>query len=266
MKAIQREILLGLHHKKNDDFFYENNPFDVLIHAVLNTIQFECLLNIYVKNSISELNPSIISNLNKRVYFENNLENIYESLKEIIETNNEYRYSQRLRIAAEILLKNLSDDYKSDFFNTFFNSKYLNDKKAAIKFLSYTNRDVINDLLELFIYNHNTIFLEPILNKENRKKLTRSFFEIWRGELSFYYKKKLIECIIPVNREIENFIKNNDDELFFHLRLMNNEISRVDLLHKIETTAEDKKHFYIWQASKTLKFEDLEEAVRKYIN
>src|SRR5699024_9405893 len=115
-----------------------------------------------VKNSISELNPSIISNLNKRVYFENNLENIYESLKEIIETNNEYRYSQRLRIAAEILLKNLSDDYKSDFFNTFFNSKYLNDKKAAIKFLSYTNRDVINDLLELFIYNHNTIFLEPI--------------------------------------------------------------------------------------------------------
>jgi len=261
MKFRQREILLKLYNKKNDGFYYENNPFDILIHSVLNTVKFDSILEIYIKNSLPELNFSLISNLNKRIYLENKvkLERLYEYLKEIIETNRDYKYSQRLRLAAELLLQNLSDSYKSDFFNTFFYSKYLNDKKAALKYLVYSKKNVDIDLLNLFIENRNPIFLNPILKRKNRKILNDNFFKIWHQELWFTYKKKILESMFPISDEIESFIKNEEEDLY--LQLLGKNINKVDLVNKIENVPDEKRLFYIWQASKCLNFEDIEDYI-----
>ena len=151
MKLNQREILLELYQKKADGFFYETNPFDILIHAVLNTIKFESLIHVYISSDLPELNSSIVSNLNKRVVSETGLEKIYEDIKEICEINSNYKTSQHLRLALEILLQNLSDDYKTDFFTTYFNSKYLNDKKSALKYLNFSPKSEDVKLLDLYL-------------------------------------------------------------------------------------------------------------------
>lgn len=266
MKLNQKEILLNLHYKKNDGIIYENNPYDFLIHSVLNTIKFKSLVKVYIYNELQELNTSIFSNLNNRVKSED-VENTYEYLKELIESkNNTYHFSQRLRKTLDILLLNLPNDYKIDFFNTYFYSKYLNDKKSAIKYIDYSQKNVDKELLELYISTKNNYFLNPILNRKKKKFVTNNFFKIWHTDLKFYYKKKIIETIFPLKSNIEIFIKNEEPDVYFHLQLLNNKITIQDFINKIESTEEDKRTIYISQASKHVKFEILEEIIKKYIS
>lgn len=267
MKRNQREILLDLYYKKNDVFIQENNPFDILIHSVLNTIKFENLIKIYIYNELQELNSSIFSNLSKRIQSESNIERIYEYLKIIIETeNNNYHFSQRIRIALELLLENLPNDYKNDFFNTYFYSNYLNDKKSSIKYLDYSNKIVNSDLLHLYTKTQNTLFLKPILKKKNKKFIENNFFKIWNEDLSFYSKIKIVEMLNPLKSKIELFIKEEEPDIYFQLLLINNKVTTQDFIEKIESTNEENRTWYIWNASKHLKFEMLEKAIRQYIS
>ncbi|WP_254527943.1 MULTISPECIES: hypothetical protein [unclassified Sphingobacterium] len=265
MKNNQRDLLLKLYDQKSNGLFYENSPFDILIHSILNTINFESIINLYFNNSLQELNSSILSNLRKRVDSEFHLDKIYENLKEIIENNSDFRQSQRLRIIAELLIQNLPNEYKSDYFNTYFYSKYINDKKASLKYLQYSKKNVVSDLLNTYLNTNNRVFLNAILKQKNRKILLKNFNKIWSSELPFHYKKQLINCIKPVNKEIYDLIKTHDGDMYFHLKLLNNTITNADLLDKINTNSGQKQLFYIWQASKYLEFDTLEESIKQLI-
>lgn len=265
MKNNQREILLRLIEMKNDGFIYENNPFYILIHSVLNTIEFENLLRIYLDNSFKELNPLIFSNLKKRIINESNIENIYDSLKELLECSNEYKALQRLRVTIELLLSNLPDNYKADYFSTFFYSKYLNDKKSALKYLKHSVYNVDSELLKLYLSTKNNSFLDPILKRRNRELLTNWFYELWNEDLYFKNKMKLVKCISPLEENIESFLERKDPEFHFEYNLSNGNIKVEKLLDKIKNSTDQKRHFYIWHASKLVKFEILEPFIKTYL-
>ncbi|UZJ63205.1 hypothetical protein OKW96_11820 [Sphingobacterium sp. KU25419] len=61
--------------------------------------------------------------------------------------------------------------------------------------------------------------------------------------MSFFYKKKLIECIAPVTEEIIGFIEQNEVDLYFYLQLINKNVTKEDLIERFTNSSEEKRHF-----------------------
>lgn len=216
----QKKLLLELKSKK-EDFIHIDHPFDILIHSVLNTIKISDLIRIYIDDNIVEIKMSIFSNIEKRIeYCEENEKN-YEDLKFMLENGVTYFKSQRIRKILEILLTQLDDDYKYDFFNTFFYSKYSNDKKAALNYVLYAKKEIHVELLNEYLTTGNPKYLKPLLNKKYINFLAENVERIWILEPSFFYKKQIIELLSKTNFDKLNFIMDEEFDLYILVNLIN---------------------------------------------
>ena len=164
---------------------------------------------------------------------------------------------QRIRIVLDILLENLSDEYKADFFICYFNSKYINDKKASLKYLKYTNRDVSLDLLNLYLDTKNQVFLEPVLVNRNKKLLTNNFFELWHEDLYYSLKVRILNHI-TLTKAIIEFMEFNESELYLYFLFKKGKISPLELKDKINDNSIKNKYYFIWNLSKCIDFKSLE--------
>lgn len=257
-------MLLDLKSKK-EDIFQINHPFDILIHSVLNTINLNELIQIYINDSLIEVKISIYSNIEKRLITFTGSEKIYEDLKFILENGVEYYKSQRIRKVLEILLNKLDDDYKYDFFNTFFYSKYSNDKKSAINYIKYSKKEITKELLNEYINSGNAKFLKPLLDKKYINFLAENVEKIWYSELSFFYKKQIIELLSKTKFKHLKFIENEEIDLFILASLLSKKIKPKDAVTLLSKVPEEKRHFSIFNISKELDFKDIESEIKKYI-
>lgn len=264
MTSKQKKMLLDLKSKK-EDIFQIDHPFDILIHAVLNTINLNELIQIYIDDSLIEVKTSIYSNIEKRLNTFNDTEKIYEDLKFILENGVEYHKSQRIRKVLEILLNKLDEDYKYDFFNTFFHSRYSNDKKSAINYIQYSKKDITKELLSEYLNSGNTKFLQPLLNRKHINFLAENVEEIWYSEPSFFYKKQIIELLSKSKFKYLKFIENEEIDLFILACLINKKIKPKDAVKLLSKVPEEKQHFSIFNISKELDFKDIESEIKKYI-
>ncbi|WP_165830129.1 hypothetical protein [Flavobacterium hydrophilum] len=250
---------------KKEEIFQIDHPFDVLIHSVLNTINLNELIQIYIDDSLIEVKSSIYSNIEKRLNTIDNTEKIYEDLKFILENGVEYYKSQRTRKVLEILLIKLDDDYKYDYFNTFFYSKYSNDKKSAVKYIKYAKKDVAKELLKEYLSSGNAVFLLPLLDKKNLEFLAENITEIWYTEPSFFYKKRLIELLSQTKFKNLEFIENEEIDLYILACLISKKIKPKHALKLLSKVPESKRHFSIFNLSKELDYKFIECEMKKYI-
>jgi hypothetical protein len=265
MKNKQRDILLQLQIKKEENSQIPH-PYDVLIHAVLNTINLNVLVLIYVNNSLIELKKSILSNIEKRSNHHENIEALYENLKLTLESDIEYYKSQRIRKVLETLIVNLDDFYKRDFFNTFFYSKYSNDKKSAIKYINYSKKEIHNELLDEYSKTGNTKYLQPLLKKNYIDFLAENIEGIWSMTPSFFYKKQLIGLLAKTKFQKLSFLENHEVDLYLLACLIKKRINVKTTKQFLDTVPKNKRHFSILNLSKELEFKDIEGEVKKYLD
>jgi len=261
----QKKILLKLKSKK-EDTYQIYHPFDILIHSVLNTIDINNLIQIYIDDILIELKTSIFSNIEKRLNIYEKSEKIYEDLKFILENGVDYHKSQRIRKVLEIIIIKLDNDYKYDFFNTFFYSKYSNDKKSAINYITYSRKEIHNELLKEYLNSGNVKYLHPLLNKNYINFLAENVQAIWFTEPSFFFKKQIIELLSSTNFKSLEFIENEEIDLYLLACLINKKIKAKEAVKLLSKVPVEKRHFSILNLSKELDFKDLETEIRKYIS
>ncbi len=264
MNEHKKKILFSLLRKKEKETSIEH-PYDILIHSVLNTIDFEDLVNYHIENEFTEFKSSIFSNIEKRVSTFYELEKMYKSLKELLRTDVSYHKSTRIRIVLELLLQQLTDDYKTDFFNTFFYSKYLHDNKAALRYLSFAETDITEILLDHFFVSGDKSYLIILLKKENANLLAYNAEDIWLMGLSPFYKKRLIEICAFQDFKNFKFLKETDYEFYILLLLIRNEIKPSKIMSEIGKMPDEKQHFALLNFSKWIDFSYIEKKVKKYL-
>ncbi|KIC61338.1 hypothetical protein [Chryseobacterium taiwanense] len=264
MNEHQKKLLVSLSRKKKEETSIEH-PYDILIHSVLNTIDFEDLVNYHIDNEYTEFKSSIFSNIEKRVTTFSEHEKMYSSLKELLKTEVSYHKSIRIRIILELLLPQLTEDYKTDFFNTFFYSNYSHNNKAALRYLSFAETDVTDMLLDHFFVSGDTSYLNILLKQENAHLLTSNAEDLWFMDLSPYYKKRLIEICAFQDLEKFKFLRDFDYEFYMLLLLIRNEIKPNKIMSELEKMPEEKQHFALLNFSKWIDFSYVEKKVKKYL-
>lgn len=259
----QKELLLSLLEKREETSNLDH-PYNILIHSVLNTINYEDLVNEFINDN--EVRNSIFSNLEKRIHSCKNPESIYENLKERVENKNEYQKSQRIRKVLELLLTVLEDDYKIDFFNTFFYSNFSNDKKCAIKYINFIKQDIHETLLDEYYSSGNTKFLIPLLKAEYSEILADNIQELWTTELTFYFKKRLIELTAEKYFSKLEFLKEEEYDLYLLSKIISKKISPKKAIKELDKIPPAKRHFSLFNISKEVDFNIIEKEIKKYIS
>jgi len=265
MNSAQRKLLIELQNKKIDDDQIIH-PFNILIHSVLNTVALEKLVTIYLENGFPEIKQSLFSNIEKRVYECVNAENIYEDIKCILENGVDYQKSQRIRKVLEILLSRVPNNYKYDFFNTFFYSIYSNDKKCALKYIDYARKEINDELLSEYLSSANNKYLIPLLNKKNIDLLAKNVQEIWALKPYFFCKKQIIELLSKTKFNQLEFLKEKELDLYLLACLVANKITPKNAVKLLSEIPISKRHFSIFNLSKELRFESIEREIRKYVS
>lgn len=265
MKERQREIIYKLQEKKEDDISLEQ-PYDILIHCVLNTIELRDLVSTYITETINETRASIYSNIEKRVKYYNESEKLYDDLKLQIEGEVNYIKSQRIRKILKLLLQTLDDSYKKDFFTTFFHSRYSNDRKSALDYASYSKENINSPLLNEYLRSGNSKYLRPLLKKKEVEFLAENVQTIWDDELPFYYKKQIIELIVEKHTDKLNFLKKDEYDLYLMALLISNKITPEQVIKHLKKIKMSRRHFAIFNISKSVKFEIIESEIQQYIS
>lgn len=265
MNENQKDLLVLLFEKKQEATSQIDHPYAVLIHTVLNTVDFERLVTDYIENDIPEFRDSIYNNIEKRIPNYNDHEKMYEDLNQLLESGISYLKSQRLRKILELLLSQLPNDYKTDFFNTFFSSDYSNDRKAAIKYAEFAQTDVTEQLLDEYLFSGNIACLNLILKPENSHLLAKEAEGIWHTELYHSHKKRLIEICTTEDLEYFEFLKTTDYKYYLLLLIIREEITPELLMEKLDELDRGEQHFALLNYSKWIDFSFVEEKVKQYL-
>lgn len=261
----QRKMLLILNSKKAENY-YTSHPFNILIHSVLNTISLTKLIRVYIDNELKELKDSIFSNIKNRLSSFDKVEEIYEELKYILQNTMDYYKSQRIRKVLEVSILYLDKVYKSDFFNTFFYSKYLNDKKSAIPFFEFLTVPVTNDLLNEYTNSKDITYLKPLIKEEYTEFICVNISKIWDVNLPFYLKKQIIELLYINKFQYLVFLKTTEPDLFLLASILKGEIGTKEILELLSNVSEDKQYFSLLHASRKIDFENIKDIIEKYLS
>lgn len=211
-------ILLKKLIKKKKERFDFDSPYDILIHSVLNNIELKLLIKYYISMEESEIKNSINSNINKRLVLTKNPKNIYSKLYNELESAN-YVSRQRIRNILFTLLPQLPNLYYEDYFNTFYYSKYSNDKKSAISIYEKVSNPKHHEIIlkDYFEYN-NEIYLRALINDKAVKILSLNIEEIWLAEPRSYLKRMLIFLLHQNHLSVLNFLKIKDTSHYLFLQ------------------------------------------------
>lgn len=265
MNENQKDLLVLLFEKKQEATSQIDHPYTVLIHTVLNTVDFERLVTDYIENDIPEFRDSMYNNIEKRIPNYNDHEKMYEDLNQLLESGISYQKSQRLRKILELLLSQLPNDYKIDFFNTFFNSQNSYDKRAAIRYVEYAQTDITEKLLDEYLSSGNVEYLNILIKPENVQILTKNAKGIWDTELYHSHKKRIIEICASENLDFFDFLKVVDYSYYLLLLIIRKEIEPEVLMEKLEELDAEQQHFALLHFSKWIDFSFVEEKVKQYL-
>jgi len=248
--------------KRNQDYF--GGPFNLLIHSVLNTIDFVQLVNFFIGLPNNHLKKSIESNLDKRIpncNAEINYQNLYNKLK-----NSNYKRRQRIRKLLNSLLPFLDKTYSLDFFNTFYNSKFKNDIKSALSTSSKVWNDRIeNQIIEDYNQNQYHNLLKIYLENASSKKIICQFDNFWREELENYLKLKLVRIVGKDSIKNLYFLSEKDPNLFLYAASLSKKNVPDEVLKNCLTNmSKDQKPFGIINISKLGKWNLIEEYIKEY--
>jgi hypothetical protein len=171
--------------KRKDECEVFGHPYDILIHTVLNTIDFHTLVKLYIEDDLHKLRNSLLSNIEKRITQESEVAEVYELLKVELEEGVDFRKSQRIRKALELLLQELDEIYKADFFKTFFYSKYSADKASSVKYIGEITDSIKEKLMSEYFSSGKLVFLTPLLKPQYSDLLAENIEGIWETNLFF---------------------------------------------------------------------------------
>lgn len=265
MKQQQINLLNQLIEKRNDIFLGGN--FNLLIHSVLNTIQLSKLIQYYLTLPNNDLKASIESNLLKRIDTYKYSSKIYSKLhNELIDCD--YSKRQRIRIILYALLPNLKNIYYEDFFETFYNSKYRNDIKYALKiYEDVANPKRDNILLKDYQETDNESYLRALIEYGNEDLLAMNIQKIWLQKPSEYLKNRMIKKLMNNHIEKLEFIEQINPEHFLYILCNSKQETKDEILIKCYNEISDKiKHFAIYNLSKTGKWKLVENEIKRYIS
>lgn len=265
MNEHQKDLLVLLFEKKEEVTSQIDHPYNALIHAVFNTIDFERLVTDYIESDILEFRDSMFNNIEKRIPNYRDHEKMYEDLKQLLESGISYRKSQRLRKVVELQLSQLADEYKVDFFNTFFNSDSTYDKRAAIRYVEFAQTDVTEKLLDEYLSSGYVNYLNLLIKPENANILARNAEGIWETGLYHSHKKRIIEICATENLDFFDFLKALDYSYYLLLLIIRKEIEPEVLMEKLEELGEEQQHFALLHFSKWIDFSFVEEKVKQYL-
>ncbi|MCD0456335.1 hypothetical protein LPB85_12895 [Chryseobacterium sp. LC2016-27] len=265
MNEHQKDLLVSLFEKKIEATSQIDHPYSALIHAVFNTVDFERLVGDYIENDIPEFSDSMYNNIEKRIPNYNNHEKMYDDLNQLLESGTDYRKSQRLRKILELQLSQLPNDYKIDFFYTFFNSDYSYDKRAAIRYVEFAQTDVTEKLLDEYLSSGYVDYLNLLIKPENANILAKNAEDIWETELYHSHKKRIIEICATENLDFFDFLQAVDYSYYLLLLIIRKEIEPEVLMEKLEELDAEQQHFALLHFSKWIDFSFVEEKVKQYI-
>lgn len=265
MNEHQKDLLVSLFEKKEEATSQIDHPYSALIHAVLNTVDFERLVTDYIESDIPEFRDSIYNNIEKRIPNYNDHEKMYEDLNQLLESGIKYRKSQRLRKVLELQLTQLPDDYKINFFNTFFNSDSTYDKRAAVRYVEFAQTDVTEKILDAYLSSGYVDYLNLLIKPENANILAKNAEGIWETELYHSHKKRIIEICATENLDFFDFLQAVDYSYYLLLLIIRKEIEPEVLMEKLEELDADQQHFALLHFSKWIDFSFVEEKVKQYL-
>ncbi len=265
MNEHQKDLLVSLFEKKEEATSQIDHPYNALIHAVFNTVDFKKLVRDYIENDIPEFSDSMYNNIEKRIPNYDNHEKMYEDLNQLLEAGLDYRKSQRLRKILELQLSELPNDYKIDFFNTFFNSDYSYDKRAAIRYVEFAQTDVTEKILDEYFSSGYVDYLHLLIKPENANILAKNAEQIWETGLYHSHKKRIIEICATENLDFFDFLKAVDYSYYLLLLIIRKEIEPGVLMEKLQELDAEQQHFALLHFSKWIDFSFVEEKVKQYL-
>jgi hypothetical protein len=257
------EYIKVLQEKKKDVL---GGPFDLLIHSILNTIDIRVLIDMNLSLANSAMKASIESNIFKRFETIENPTNIYDNLYVLLD-HSAYHKRQRIRKMLFELLPSLGEIYKEDFFNTFFYSKYSNDKKAALSICS----DIWNESFDSLILNkyfetREEIYLRTFLNNGRIEHCLPLLEQIWESNPSNYLKIILIRSLSQKYLNEFAFLRESEpDKYLLSISLSNDIIADDILIDCLNHIDEEIKPFGILSLSKINKWELIKDEIIKYV-
>lgn len=260
----QQQTLLKLQKTKYECQTFEH-PYDILIHAVLNTIDYQSLVKLYINDDERNLRSSLFSNIEKRSTQEYGFEEVYEFLKFDLESGVDFRKSQRIRKVLELLVPELDEIYREDFFRTFFYSKYSADKASSVKYLGDITDEIKEKLMSEYLSSGNLVFLTPLLKPEYSDLLAECVEGIWDSHIFFSTKRRLIDILAKTHLTSLKFLEKIEYDLYLVSLLISKQITPDLAVKQLKKVEKEKRHFALYNISKEVDFQNLEQEINKYV-
>lgn len=265
MKKKHLILLTQLMEKKKDNLSFDS-PFNILIHSILNNIELNHLIDHYLDMKNSDMKNSVNSNISKRLVTVKDSEKIYSNFHGQLECAS-YVRRQRIRNILYELLPTLPHIYYEDFFNTFYHSKYSNDKKSAISiFQKISNKRHHEIILQDYFESGNEIYLQALIDDDAFEILSSKIEEIWDYDPKSYLKRSLIFLLLENYSSSLDFLKIKDSKHYHFLQCNMSKFNIKEVLRSFDEIPEKEKHFAIFNMSKKVSWNTLEKEILRYLN
>ncbi|MBK9249341.1 MAG: hypothetical protein IPM69_14820 [Ignavibacteria bacterium] len=209
--------LRQLAEKDFDSLYPVMNENSFLIHSILNTIEIEELIEVYLEEKNLVLRKKIESNLFRQFKSIKNNEGIYDLLYSKLKDCN-YPKRQKVRKLLSELIVNLNTKFYNDFFDTFFFSLYRNDRVAALNISEKIWRDEFNNLFfDEYLNSYDEQFLRKILEFGNFKIYLEQIKFLWEKELTNSLKNSIIKLFGKEYFEKFEFLKELEPDKYLLL-------------------------------------------------
>lgn len=259
------EYIETLLEKRNEIFL--GGSYNLIIHSVLNTIDFYVLLDHYLSlHSESEIRKSIESNIYKRIEYANNNEEIFDEVLQRLDGAH-YHQRQRVRKILILLIPHLPISYRKLFFDIFFNSKYIYDAISALSICKEIWNDSLNEtILNDYLKNGNDIFLNTFIKNGDITYSLPYLERIWALEPSNYLKMKLIIGLSRDYIEAFYFLRHSEpDRYLLAISFSNKEVDNKTIIDCYNDIAEDLKPYGLMCLGRLNRWILLEKEIKKYI-
>ncbi|MDY0986718.1 hypothetical protein SOM12_04775 [Flavobacterium sp. CFBP9031] len=265
MKKKHLILLTQLMEKKKEDFSFDS-PYNILIHSILNNIELNQLIDYYLKMKNTDLKNSVNSNISKRLITANDSEKIYSNFHSQLECA-PYIRRQRIRNILYELLPTLPDIYYEDFFNTFYYSRYSNDKKSAISiFQKVSDKRHHEIILKDYFKSGNEIYLQALIDDNASEILSSKIEEIWDSDPKSYLKRSIILLLQENYLNSLDFLRIKDSKHYHFLKCNMRVFNIKEVLRSFQDIPEKERHFAIFNMSKKVSWNTLEKQILMYLN
>jgi hypothetical protein len=240
-------------------------PQFVLIQGILNTIDLTTLIKVYVE-ALESPRYYIEKNILKRLEHATNKESLYEYLFSQLQDET---YIERLRIRkfVDILVNDLDDTYKLEYFEYFFKSVYIHERNAAIRFSPQIWSDDLKAIfVEEYLSKGSEEILKIILLKADEDILPIILEAAWNWGISNAMKTRCIKKFDLVPFKSLNFLNRADPGNYIvAIRIKGAIVNDEELLNIYRSVPDFQKPFAIWNLGKMQHWNLIKEDIESFL-